>query len=172
MRHIPFIFIACLCFTIACSSGGNKSETDQQETADQQDRSPQMKEDINKIKEYLNNNNIDASQAPSGLFYTKENEGTGAAVTKGKKVKVHYTGKLMANGKKFDSSRDRGEPIEFEVGKGQVIQGWEKGLTHFKKGGKGTLYIPSPLAYGSKGAGDMIPADAILIFDVEVVDVS
>jgi peptidylprolyl isomerase len=175
MRNLVFIFIVFLSLTAACSSGGDKEKSSSEEEAKEQsaskEMSPKMKKDIKKIEEYLSQNNIDATQAPSGVFYVKEEEGSGTAAANGKTVKVHYTGKLMKNGKKFDSSRDRGEPIEFELGKGMVIQGWEKGLTHFKEGGKGTLYIPSPLAYGSKGAGDMIPPGAILMFDVELVDV-
>lgn len=176
MRNLSFIFIVFLSLTVACSSGGDKKESTSEDKTEEQgaskEMSPKMENDIQQIKDYLSENNIDATQAPSGVFYVKDKEGTGTAAANGKTVKVHYTGKLMKNGKKFDSSRDRGKPIEFELGKGMVIQGWEKGLTHFKEGGKGTLYIPSPLAYGSKGAGDMIPPDAILMFEVELVEVN
>jgi len=85
-------------------------------------------------------------------------------------VTVHYTGKLASNGKQFDSSIG-GEPISFELGRGLVIKGWEQGLIGSCKGEKATLTIPSELGYGAKGAGDTIPADADLIFDIELVDI-
>ena len=84
-------------------------------------------------------------------------------------VKVHYTGTLE-NGTKFDSSRDRGEPIEFQLGAGQVIRGWDEGLAQLKVGDKARLTIPPSLGYGARGAGGVIPPNATLIFDVELVD--
>ena len=96
--------------------------------------------------------------------------GTGAEAKPGQSVSVHYTGTLT-NGSKFDSSRDRKEPFDFQLGAGMVIKGWDQGVAGMKVGGKRTLIIPSSLAYGSKGAGGMIPADAPLIFDVELLEV-
>ena len=97
-------------------------------------------------------------------------EGNGAEIVKHSKIQVHYTGKLQ-DGTKFDSSLDRGEPFTFQIGLRQVIEGWEIGLMGMKVGGKRTLVIPPELAYGDRGAGDLIPPNATLTFDVEIVDV-
>lgn len=103
--------------------------------------------------------------------------GKGKEASVGSKVLVHYTGWLhkplapKQRGKKFDSSLDRGDPLEFQLGAGMVIKGWEQGVQGMKVGGKRTLVIPSALAYGKRGAGGMIPPDADLIFDVELVNV-
>lgn len=96
--------------------------------------------------------------------------GEGAEATEGAHVVVHYTGWLM-NGRKFDSSKDRGEPIDFPLGAGYVIRGWDEGLQGMKVGGKRRLTIPPALGYGSRGAGGVIPPDATLLFEVELVDV-
>lgn len=111
-----------------------------------------------------------AKATGSGLLYVMEKEGTGKQATAGSTVKVHYTGKLT-DGSKFDSSLDRGEPIEFPLGKGNVIKGWDEGIALFKVGGKGTLIIPHELGYGEKGFPPVIPAKATLIFEIELVDV-
>ena len=106
----------------------------------------------------------------SGLKYIDEVVGTGDSPTRGKKVRVHYTGKLT-DGKKFDSSGDRGQPFEFIIGVGQVIKGWDEGVSTMKVGGKRTLLIPAALGYGSRGAGGVIPPNATLVFDVELLGV-
>ena len=110
----------------------------------------------------------------SGLQYVETTEGTGACPQTGQTCVVHYTGWLSeagAKGKKFDSSVDRGEPLSFPVGTGRVIKGWDEGLSTMKKGGKRTLHIPADLGYGARGAGGgVIPANAALIFDVELLD--
>ena len=103
--------------------------------------------------------------------------GSGADATSGKEVTVHYTGWLYdrsvpdRHGQKFDSSRDRGEPFTFRLGAGMVIRGWDQGVAGMKVGGTRTLVIPSELAYGRRGAGALIPPDATLVFDVELVAV-
>lgn len=112
----------------------------------------------------------DEITTPSGLKYTDGVIGGGDAPSKGKKVKVHYTGRLE-NGKKFDSSVDRGQPFEFNIGVGQVIRGWDEGVMSMKVGGKRTLVVPPDLGYGARGAGGVIPPDATLIFDVELLGV-
>jgi peptidylprolyl isomerase len=104
----------------------------------------------------------------SGLQYVVIEEGTGAAPQTGDLVKVHYTGTLE-DGTKFDSSYDRGEPIEFVLGRGQVIPGWDEGIGLMKVGGKAKLIIPPDLAYGEQGAGEVIPPNSTLNFDVELV---
>lgn len=107
----------------------------------------------------------------SGLKYTDLVVGKGASPVAGKQVKVHYTGTLE-NGKKFDSSVDRNEPFSFVIGVGQVIPGWDEGVMTMKVGGKRKLIIPSKLGYGASGAGGVIPPNATLLFDVELLDVS
>src|SRR6478672_3591663 len=112
----------------------------------------------------------DAITTPSGLKYLDETVGTGDSPSTGKKVKVHYTGRLT-DGKKFDSSVDRGQPFEFVIGVGQVIKGWDEGVASMKVGGKRKLYIPAALGYGARGAGGVIPPNADLNFDVELLGV-
>jgi peptidylprolyl isomerase len=107
----------------------------------------------------------------SGLKYTDVKVGSGASPVKGKQVKVHYTGTLE-NGKKFDSSVDRKEPFAFTIGVGQVIAGWDEGVMGMKVGGKRKLVIPSKIGYGERGAGGVIPPNATLLFDVELLDVA
>lgn len=111
----------------------------------------------------------DAVQTESGLMYIMEKEGTGKQAEAGKNVKVHYTGTFL-DGKKFDSSVDRGEPIAFPLGQGRVIKGWDEGIALLKEGGKAKLLIPYYLAYG-EGARGPIPAKSDLIFDVELIKV-
>ena len=101
----------------------------------------------------------------------KLNEGSGPTCPKGAQVKVHYVGKLT-NGQQFDSSIDRGEPLEFTVGVGQVIRGWDEGITQLQKGQKAILTCPPDYAYGPNGIPGAIPKNATLIFDVELIDFS
>ncbi len=96
--------------------------------------------------------------------------GDGAEAVKGKKVSVHYTG-WLTNGTKFDSSLDRGEPFQFQLGAGQVIQGWDQGVAGMKVGGKRKLTIPPDMGYGARGAGGVIPPNATLVFEVELLGV-
>ncbi len=107
---------------------------------------------------------------PDGLVYHVIREGTGASPAAGDKVRVHYTG-WLTDGTKFDSSVDRGEIFEFNVGVGQVIKGWDEGVLSMRVGEKRQLRIPSSLGYGPNGAGDMIPPNAILVFDVELLGI-
>lgn len=111
------------------------------------------------------------TQTASGLRYEDVQEGTGETARKGDHVVVHYTGTLE-DGSKFDSSRDRGKPFEFALGTGTVIRGWDEGVAGMKVGGRRTLVIPSELGYGARGAGGgLIPPNAILVFDVELLEI-
>lgn len=139
----------------------------QKEQAETMERN--AKEEGIKLAEYLKANNITAIPTASGLYYIETKKGTGAQAQAGKTVSVHYTGTLL-DGTKFDSSVDRGEPIEFPLGQGQVIPGWDEGIALMKEGGKATLIIPSKLAYGEQGQGP-IPPSSPLIFTVELIKV-
>ena len=111
---------------------------------------------------------------PSGLQITDTKIGTGATPKTGQTCVMHYTGWLHENGakgKKFDSSVDRGEPFAFPIGMRRVIAGWDEGVATMKVGGKRTLVIPPALGYGARGAGGVIPPNATLIFEVELLDV-
>ena len=111
---------------------------------------------------------------PSGLQYEDTVPGTGETATAGRRVRVHYTGWLYENGakgRKFDSSRDRGQPFEFPLGMGRVIGGWDEGVATMKVGGQRTLVIPPELGYGARGAGGVIPPHATLVFEVELLAV-
>ena len=111
----------------------------------------------------------------SGLRIIDTEVGTGATPKTGQTCVMHYTGWLYEDGKKgtkFDSSVDRGEPFEFPIGTGRVIAGWDEGVATMKVGGKRTLIIPPDLGYGAHGAGGVIPPNATLIFDVELLDVN
>jgi FKBP-type peptidyl-prolyl cis-trans isomerase len=111
---------------------------------------------------------------PGGTRATDSTIGTGTEAQPGRYISVHYTGWLYSDGgrgKKFDSSRDRGQPFGFVLGAGDVIQGWDEGFAGMKVGGKRTLIIPSEAGYGMRGAGDDIPPGATLIFDVELLGV-
>ena len=114
---------------------------------------------------------------PSGLQYEDTVPGTGAEATAGTQVRVHYTGWLYdptaknSRGKKFDSSKDRGDPFSFGLGGGQVIRGWDEGVQGMKVGGTRVLTIPADLGYGERGAGGVIPPNAMLVFEVDLLSV-
>jgi peptidylprolyl isomerase len=114
------------------------------------------------------------TSTPSGLQFDDTKPGTGESPKTGQTCVMHYTGWLWEHGtkgKKFDSSVDRGEPFEFPIGHGHVIKGWDEGVASMKIGGKRTLLIPAELGYGARGAGGVIPANATLLFEVELLGV-
>ena len=106
----------------------------------------------------------------SGLKYEDIVEGDGATAETGQTVSVHYTG-WLENGSKFDSSKDRNDPFQFRLGGGMVIKGWDEGVAGMKVGGKRKLTLPPELGYGARGAGGVIPPNATLIFEVELLDI-
>ena len=121
------------------------------------------------MQDYIAKNKIKVAPTASGLYFISKKAGNGAQAAAGQRVFVHYTGKLL-DGTKFDSSYDRGEPIDFVLGQGQVIPGWDEGIAMMKVGEKAVLLIPSKLAYGERG-NQVIPPCAPLVFDVELVKV-
>ncbi|MFY0607818.1 MAG: FKBP-type peptidyl-prolyl cis-trans isomerase [Cyclobacteriaceae bacterium] len=140
--------------------------------------------DLEEIDAYLAENNIEAQIAESGLRYVVEKQGTGESIVPGDEVTVHYAGRLL-DGTYFDTSmedvakaqglyderRAPYQPFTFSIGRRQVIDGWDQGIPLFNVGGKGTLYIPSPMGYGSRQSGPVIKPYSILVFDVEVISV-
>ena len=150
---------------------------------EQQAAEKQLQEDIKIIDKYLAEHKITAQKTPSGLRYVIDTPGQGSSPKKKDTVKVNYTGQLL-EGKVFDTSveevaKQQGihnpkrpyAPIAFQLGVGDVISGWDEGIGLLQKGSKARLFIPSALAYGAQGAGGIIPANAVLIFEVELVDI-
>lgn len=135
----------------------------------------QLEKDDEQLQTYFQENNLNPQKTESGLYYIIEQEGNGANIERGQKVTVNYTGQTLA-GEKFDSNVDPDfqhvEPFVFAAGVGQVIPGWDEGILLLKKGSKARFFIPSPLAYGSRGMGPKIGPNSILIFDVEITDVA
>ena len=145
-------------------------KTPQQLRAEDSARMLKLQNDESKEREaYLKKNNITVKPTQDGLYFIPVKRGKGPHPKLGDKVSVHYTGYLL-NGKKFDSSRDRGKPFEFTLGKHQVIPGWDEGITMLRKGGTAKLIIPSSLGYGSRNMGP-IPPFSTLVFDVELVNI-
>ncbi len=135
----------------------------------------QIKVDDAKIQEYIKKNNLqNVQKTPSGVYYIVTQPGKGAQAKAGDMVSVHYKGTFL-DGKEFDSSYNNpmagGQPFEFPLGQGQVIRGWDEGIAQLKEGSKAILLVPSPLAYGEQARGEQMPANSILRFDVELVDI-
>jgi len=154
MKKISVVVLATslIIFGVSCTKKENQTQTTNQQT---QTGSPTM------------------ITPPGGATELKIEDmvpGTGAEAKPGKKVSVHYTG-WLTDGTKFDSSKDRGVPFPFTLGAGQVIPGWDKGVAGMKVGGKRKLTIPPQLAYGERGAGNVIPPNATLVFEVELLKV-
>ena len=127
------------------------------------------KQEVEERDAYLISNNITIAPTESGLYYIETEEGIGEQAEAGKFVEVHYEGTFL-NGEVFDSSYERNEPIEFKLGIGQVIKGWDEGIAYMKVGGKAILIIPSDLAYGT-GGNSSIPGYSTLVFTVQLLEV-
>jgi len=151
----------------------SKAEFDKQQAEkkkqDEMKKAAAQKVEPGKLQKYLVENKITVKPTPSGLYFIEKQKGTGKQAEPGKKVKVHYTGRLL-DGTKFDSSVDRGEPFSFTLGKGQVIKGWDEGIALMNVGGKAMLIIPSSIAYGDRDMGT-IPPYSTLVFDIELLEV-
>ena len=136
--------------------------------------SAQTATDDRLLQEYFAKNSLQPTKTASGLYYTINQEGTGDVIKSGQTAEMKYIGKTL-DGKVFDANMGaeakRTEALPVTVGQGQVIRGWDEGLQLLKKGSKATFYIPSPLAYGKQAMGETLPANSVLIFEVEVVDV-
>ncbi|ACK66907.1 peptidylprolyl isomerase FKBP-type [Rippkaea orientalis PCC 8801] len=179
MREISISFAIILGFSLLLLLGsvfnpGNKPEAIADQLKDQPAITTSQQETLvaldTSTKETQKMDAKNTVTTSSGLQYVDLVEGTGNSPSQGKTVTVHYTGTLE-NGKKFDSSRDRGQPFSFKIGVGQVIKGWDEGVMSMKVGGRRQLIIPANLGYGARGAGGVIPPNATLIFDVELLDV-
>lgn len=173
---ISFGIIATFSLLLLVGSVFNGGEKSQAIASSLQQEQPQnLSQDPSNplIASNKENSQMDSKKpvkTPSGLEYIDLEVGTGASPKKGDTVTVHYTGTLE-NGKKFDSSRDRNSPFSFKIGVGQVIPGWDEGVMTMKVGGRRQLIIPPDLGYGARGAGGVIPPNATLIFDVELLGV-
>ncbi|POY39352.1 peptidylprolyl isomerase [Solitalea longa] len=156
-----------LCYTIKVLD----VKTPQQMAAETKAKAAKFKATEEKsIADYALANKLTLQTTPSGLRYQITQNGEGPNAVAGDTISVHYTGKLL-NGNKFDASYDRNQPFEFIVGKKMVISGWDEGLQFLNKGAKGVLVIPSGLAYGERSMGPSIPANSILLFEVEMVGI-
>lgn len=153
-----------------------KVQTQAQMQAEAQEKAAkQSGVDDKLIQDYLAKNNIKATKTASGLYYKIDKPGSGANAAPGQSITMNYTGTTL-DGKKFDSNVDpqfqHVQPFTFTLGQGQVIRGWDEGVALLNKGAKGTLYIPSPLAYGAQSPSPAIAPNSVLIFDVEVKDIA
>ncbi|RQV96942.1 FKBP-type peptidyl-prolyl cis-trans isomerase, partial [bacterium] len=162
--------LLCVSVVLMLGCGGQKKADD---SATKQDEAKSMKtEDPHAGHDHATDMTKaagDTITTESGLQYIDIKVGDGASPQTGDQVSVHYTGWLLANGRKFDSSKDRQQPFMFPLGQGRVIKGWDEGVASMKVGGLRQLIIPSELGYGNRGAGAVIPPGAALVFDVELL---
>lgn len=166
-KHSIFmrLILAAFVFFLAACGPAEESTTEEPTETDQ------TTESVDTVEETTGETAVSSLTTESGLQYIEIEPGTGEQPQQGDIVSVHYSGTL-ADGTEFDSSYSRGEPIQFPIGQGQVIPGWDEGIGLMREGGKATLIIPPQLAYGEQGAGNVIPPNATLTFEVELVSIS
>jgi peptidylprolyl isomerase len=178
MKALTIILSALLLiFVMGCGGGGDESSEEpaseaqkvESEVENQPVKAPPPGT-IQPLSADLPQFEGDTVTTPSGLKYIDIVEGTGESPSQGQICELHYTG-WLANGTKFDSSRDRGQPFQTPIGVGRVIPGWDEGVASMKVGGRRLLIIPSNLGYGSRSMGDRIPANSTLVFDVELLSI-
>jgi peptidylprolyl isomerase len=171
---------SALTFLLLASCGGEKQTAKQEARPASAEKAPEAKETQKPkndpsderalVADMLGVDLAKVVKDPSGLQYIVRREGNGEIPKKGERISAHYTGYLL-NGQKFDSSVDRGRPFETPIGVGRVIPGWDIAFSAMKVGEKRVLFIPSALGYGERGAGDIIPPNATLVFDVELLGI-
>lgn len=170
-RSSAFVLLLVAIFLLsACSMLGDQSASSQADDAATEETTSNAEDADETDNSMQEETKGEGMTTASGLQYIENVAGEGRAAEAGTKVSVHYTG-MLDDGTVFDSSKDRGAPIEFVLGRGQVIPGWDEGIALMQVGGEAKLIIPSDLAYGAQGAGGVIPPNATLTFDVELVDV-
>ena len=167
LRIASAMLVIVLALFIGCSGGGEEAEKAAPPAAEEKAAPAEGPEHIASL---LDVDLGEMVEGEKGLSWIVRQEGSGAVPAKGQRIRAHYTGYLM-NGTKFDSSVDRGQPFETEIGVGRVIQGWDMAFTDMKVGEKRVLFIPPNLGYGDRGAGNVIPPNAELVFDVELLDI-
>ena len=171
MKKITLVLsIIAFVFLGSCKNNESANEQNDESIDESVVETDEQDEVVDLLSAFIEANNIEVEPTASGLYYVEIEAGTGEQAKSGDIVRVHYTGTLL-DGTKFDSSVDRDEPIEFNLGVGQVIQGWDEGIALMKVGGKATLIIPSDLAYGNQEVGGVIPANSPLVFNVELLEI-